>query len=132
MPIQVNLFSLVIGSITLAFAQGDISFGEVETLDVPVNVGVDILSVPLRKRQLTLTARGVNANALASLFQERENVVETLLNATAPVTGDNIVIGPDTLYSMLLSDVQITEAPIQVGSNSTTTVQIVYNSTVYV
>ena len=99
---------------------------------VPVNVGVDILSVPLRKRQLTLTARGVNANALASLFQERENVVETLLNATAPVTGDNIVIGPDTLYSMLLSDVQITEAPIQVGSNSTTTVQIVYNSTVYV
>lgn len=132
MPINVSLFTKTIGGTQYAFDTGDISFGDAETKEVVKNVGTDILSFPLRKRQVTFTIRGANAANITSLYQAREDSINQLVNATEPVTGEDIVIGGDTIYGAILIDVQA-GPPIQIGSTSLVEqVSVVYNSTQFV
>lgn len=132
MPIQVALYSKQIGGKTFAFDTGDISYGDAGTKEVPINVGVDVLTVTLRKRQVTFTIRGATGADLQNLYTERDNVITQLINATAPVTGEDIQIGEDIIYSALLKDVQA-GPPINVGGRSIIEqLTVVYDSTVFV
>lgn len=132
MPINVSLFQKVIGGTQYAFDTGDISFGDAETKEVVKNVGTDILSFTLRKRQVTFTIRGANAANITNLYQAREDSILQVVNATEPVTGEDIVLGGDTIYSAILVDVQA-GPPIGIGSTSLVEqVSVVYDSTVYV
>lgn len=132
MPIGVALFTQQIGGKQYAFDTGDISFGDAETKDVDRNVGTDIINFTLRKRQVTFTIRGANAADVQSLVQAREDSILQLVNATEPVTGEDIVLGGDTIYSAILVDVQA-GPPINIGSTSLVeTVEVTYDSTVFV
>ena len=132
MPITVSLFQYTVGGSTFAFDTGDISFGDAVTKQVQKNIGTDILEITLRKRQVTLTARGVNAAQLAAIYLERDNNVTTLVNATSTVAGTDILVGADTIYSALLLDVQ-SGPPITVaGVPIVEQVQMRFDSTVYV
>ena len=132
MPINVSLFQKIIGGKQYAFDTGDISFGDAESKNVVKNVGTDILQFTLRKRQVTFTIRGANAADVASLNQAREDSILQVVNATEPVTGEDIPIGGDTIYSAILVDVQA-GPPIGIGSTSLVEqVSVVYNSTVFV
>lgn len=132
MPIQVSLFTFTIGGKQYAFDTGDIAFSDASTKQIPKNVGTDILEIPLRKRRVTFTIRGASGTDLTNLVAERENVLLQIVNATEPVTGDDIQIGADIIYSAILTDVQ-PGVPIEVGGNSILEqVQVVYDSTVFV
>lgn len=131
MPITSSLFPLTIEGVQYAFAQGDISFGDGETQDIPLNLSTAVETIQTRKREVTFTARGVNANKLQALYAARDNAAEQLATATEPVVGTDMTIGADTLYSMILVSVTA-EAPILLGDNSITNVTIVYRSTVFV
>ncbi len=65
----------------LLFDTDDISFGEVESIEVPVNGGAsgDITTIPLRKRQVTLTARGATEDDVRRLEALRGDNVTALL-----------------------------------------------------
>jgi hypothetical protein len=96
------------------------------------NVGTDILQFTLRKRQVTFTIRGCNAADVQALNQARDNSILQVVNATEPLTGEDIVLGGDTIYGAILVDVQA-GPPIGIGSTSLVEqVSVVYNSTVYV
>lgn len=114
MPITVALYQKTIGGRTYAFDTSDISFGDAETKEVLKNTGVDIVKIPLRKRQVTFTIRGVNSGDIQTLFTARENTITQLVNATGTVSGEDIAIGADTIYNALLLDVQA-GPPITVG-----------------
>jgi hypothetical protein len=132
MPINVSLFTKTIGNRQYAFDTGDISFGDVESKQLVKNVGTDILQFTLRKRQVTFTIRGCNAADVQALNQAREDSILQVVNATEPLTGEDIVLGGDTLYGAILVDVQA-GPPIGIGSTSLVEqVSVVYNSTVYV
>lgn len=131
MPITISLYQKTIAGKTYAFDQDDISFGDVETKEVQRNIGTDIVTISLRKRQVTLTVRGANANDLASLYAEREANIMLLLTSDGAVTGEDITIGADTIYNTLLLDVN-PQAPIVVAGIPLAQVELVYNSQVYV
>lgn len=114
MPIDVALYTKTIGGKQFAFDTGDISFGDAETKDVVKNVGTDILSFSLRKREVTFTIRGANASDLTALFTARDNSINQIVSATEPLTGEDIAIGADTIFSALLVDVQA-GPPIKIG-----------------
>lgn len=132
MPITVALYQKQIGGRTYAFDTGDISFGDAETKEVLKNTGVDIVRIPLRKRQITFTIRGVNASDIQTLEAARENAITQLVNATGVVTGEDIVVGATTIYNALLLDVQA-GPPITVGGIPLVEqVQVRYDSQSYV
>ncbi|MEM9149375.1 MAG: hypothetical protein AAGB19_02835 [Cyanobacteria bacterium P01_F01_bin.3] len=132
MPINVSLFQRNINGIQYAFDTGDINFGDADTKDIVKNIGNDILSFTLRKRQVTFTIRGANSANVQSLIQAREDSILQVVNATEPVQGEDIVIGGDTIYSAILVDVQA-GPPIGIGSTSLVEqVTVVYDSTVFV
>lgn len=114
MPISVALYQKQIGGTTYAFDTGDIAFGDAQTKEVLKNTGVDIVTIPLRKRNVTFTIRGVNAANIEALETAREDAINQLVNATGLVQGEDIVIGATTIYNALLLDVQ-PGAPIIVG-----------------
>lgn len=115
MPIDVALFQKNIGGKDFAFDTGDIAFGDAETKQIPKNVGTDILTIPLRKREVTFTIRGANSADIIALFAARESSINQIVNATEPLAGEDIPIGADTIYGALLIDVQA-GPPIKVGT----------------
>lgn len=132
MPIAVALYQKQIGGRTYAFDSGDISFGDVETREVLKNTGIDIVRIPLRKRNVTFTIRGVNSSDIQSLLTARENAVLQLVNATGAVTGEDIPVGADTIFNALLLDVQA-GPPITVGGIPLVeSVTVRYDSQVFV
>lgn len=132
MPVTVSLFTLDIGGRTFAFDTGDISFGDAETKEVQKNVGTDIVKFTLRKRQVTFTIRGANSGDLTALYQERDNNITQLVNASGAVAGTDIAIGADTIYSALLLDVQAGPPITIAGVPIVEQVQVRYDSQVYV
>lgn len=131
MPIDVALYQKEINGRTYAFDTGDISFGDAGTKDVLRNTGIDIVSVQLRKRQVTFTIRGATGADLANLYAERDNNIIQLLTSTT-VLGEDIQIGQDTIYKALLLDVQ-SGPPITVaGQALIESIQLRYDSQVYV
>lgn len=132
MPVQVSLYQQQIGGRTFAFDSGDISLGDGETKEILRNVGNDIVRFTIKKREITFTIRGANATDITSLYAERDNNITQLVNATGPVTGQDIEFGGDTIYSALLLDIQA-GAPITVaGVPIIEQVQVIYRSQVYV
>lgn len=132
MSIQVALYTREIGGRQYAFDTGDIAFGDAETKEVDKNVGTDILSIPLRKRQVTFTIRGANAADVEALTQARSQSILDIVNATEPLTGEDIQIGGDVILGAILIDVQA-GPPIGIGGTSLVeTVAVTYNSTVFV
>jgi hypothetical protein len=132
MPIDVDLFTLDIGGRQYAFDTGDISYGDAETKEVPKNLGTSIINLSFRKRNVTFTIRGANGTDLENLYQTVDDNKLALVNATAPVTGEDLQIGADTIYDALLLDVQA-GPPLNVGGNSIIEqVQVRYDSQVWV
>lgn len=106
MPIEIALFQKEIGGRLFAFDTGDIAFGDGQTKDILRNVGTDIVTFQLRKRQVTFTIRGANGPDIQALYSERDNNILRLVNATGPVEGEDITVGGEIIYSALLLDVQ--------------------------
>jgi hypothetical protein len=132
MPIKVALFSKEIGGNPYAFDTGDIAFGDAETKEVTKNVGSGIVKFTLRKRQVTFTIRGVNAAQITNLYAERDNSVLRLVSAVGEVTGEDITIGADTIYSALLLDVQAGPPTEIAGIPLIEQVTVRYDSQVFV
>lgn len=131
MPIEVALFQKNIGGKNFAFDTGDIAFSDGETKNILKNTGTGIVTIPLRKRQITFTIRGANSSDIQSLFAARDNSVLALINATGDIAGENIVIGVDTIEGTLLTQAQagppITVAGIPLIEQTT----VRYDSQVY-
>lgn len=109
MAISVNLFELD----GIAYSSADVQFGDAETLAPPVNTRSVILTVPLRRRRLTLNARGVTEAKFTSVDSQRSSSVSSILGGS-PV-GENIVVGAFTVENALLLDYQ-PGAPITIES----------------
>lgn len=131
MPIEVALFQKNIGGKNFAFDTGDIAFSDGETKNILKNTGTGIVTIPLRKRQVTFTIRGANSSDIQSLFQARDNSVLALINATGDIAGEDIVIGADLIEGTLLTQAQagppITVAGIPLVEQTT----VRYDSQVY-
>lgn len=125
MAVDVNFFTRD----GIAFAPGDVSFGDAETLSPPVNTGTVVLSIPLRRRSVTLNARGVTSDKAGQLDGVRDNAVRSL--AAGDITGSDITIGPVTLSGALLLDYSIT-APITVaGKELLETMSLTYQAATF-
>ena len=109
MAISVNLFALD----GIAYSSADVQFGEAETLSPPVNTGSVILTVPLRRRRLTLNARGVTEAKFTSVDSQRTSSVSAILGGTP--SGSEIEVGAFTIENALLLDYQ-PGAPITIES----------------
>lgn len=102
MPVDVALYTKEIGGRQFAFDTGDIAYADGETKNILKNIGTNIATIPLRKRQITFTIRGANASDIQTLFQARDNSIITIVNAAGEITGEDITIGADTIYNTLL------------------------------
>jgi hypothetical protein len=122
MPISVKLFELD----GIAYASGDVQIGEAENLAPPVNTGTIILTVPLRRRRLTLNARGITEALIQGLDAQRTASINSILGGSP--TGDPIELPGTTITNALLLDYQ-PGAPIYVESIPLLEqVQLVYDS----
>ena len=122
MPISVKLFELD----GIAYASGDVQIGEAENLAPPINTGKTILTVPLRRRRLTLNARGITETKVQGLDAARSNSVTAILGGSP--SGDEIPLPGLTITNALLLDYQ-PGAPIYVDDTPILEqVQLVYDS----
>lgn len=122
MPISVKLFELD----GIAYAAGDIQVGEAENLAPPVNTGRTILTVPLRRRRITLNARGITESVVQGLDGQRVASVNAILGGSP--SGDPIDLPGVTVTNTLLLDYQ-PGAPIYVESIPLLEqVQLIYDS----
>lgn len=123
MALSVKLFAVD----GVAYAGGDVQIGEAESLSVPINNGVTILTVPVRRRRLTLNARGMTENQATTLQATRDGNIASLVTNTAPTTA-TIAVGPFDYTRMYLADYQ-PSGPIEIESNSLfESLSLVYDS----
>lgn len=128
MAISVELFNLSIGSTSIGFAPGDVQFGDAENLTPAKNLVTAIITLPLRRRRLTLNARGVSANVLGTIASAREASISRLITATSPSGGVNLNVGGVTVTNAHLIDYQ-PGAPIYIqGTGLLEQVSITYDS----
>ena len=123
MPVSVKLFQLD----GIAYASGDIQLGEAETLSPPVNTGTAILSIPLRRRRLTLNARGVVETVVSGLDSARTTSIVGLAGGNPQ--GETIELSPGvSVTNAMLLDFQ-PGAPIDVeGNKIMEQVTLIYDS----
>ena len=122
MPISVKLFELD----GIAYAAGDVQIGEAENLAPPINTGTTILTVPLRRRRLTLNARGLTDTKVEGLDSQRASSVTAILSGSPQ--GDPIELPGLSITNALLLDYQ-PGAPIYVDDTPLLEqVQLTYDS----
>lgn len=130
MALSVDLFNLTIGGTAIGFAPGDVQFGDAENLTPAKNLKTAIITLPLRRRRLTLNARGVSENVLASITSAREASINRLVSAsTYPVPGGQTLnVGGVAVTNAHLLDYQ-PGAPIYIeGLGLLEQVSIIYDS----
>lgn len=128
MALSVELFNLTIGGVGMGFAPGDVQFGDAENLSPAKNLRTAIITIPLRRRRLTLNARGVSENVLASIASDREASVNRIVTAAGQLSGQNINVGGVTVTNALLLDYQ-PGAPIYIeGTGLLEQVSVIYDS----
>lgn len=125
MTVDVNFFTLD----GIAYAPGDVSFGDAETLSPPVNTGTVVLTIPLRRRSLTLNARGVTENTANGIDGQRDAAVSGLAGGNP--SGTDIKIGPLTLADSLLLDYSISAPIIIAGKSILETMSLTYQAATF-
>lgn len=127
MAITHNYF--VIGGRT--YKPEDISFGEAETLDLVINGGENgtMTTVPITKRQATLTAKGIVGDVLAEIDAERSNNISNLLRNQAETQTLNF--GGYLIEDALLISFKPSAPQIVDGLTIFDSVELTYNSQVF-
>ncbi len=114
-----------------SFGPEDISFGEGNTLEVPINGGEagTIDNVQLVKRQLTLSLKGATEADVTSLEATRANNVLALLNKNLETT--NIEIGGYSIEKAYINKVTPSGPQKVNGTTLFNSVEIIVSSRVY-
>ena len=125
MAIAVNYFQF--GGV--AFKPENISFGDGESLEVKINSGTSITTVPLVKRTATLTAEGMTADKVIALQTKRDSNINGLLSGQSD--GVDLDFGGYKIEKTLLTKVT-PSGPISIaGKTIFETVELEYSSQVF-
>lgn len=108
MAIDVNFYQFQ----GYAFKPESISFGDGESLDVKINRGGNIATVPIVKRTVTFSLEGATDVDLANFEAERESNISGLISGST--SGQNIDVMGYLIESAILTKVT-PSAPINVN-----------------
>lgn len=87
-----------------AFERGNISFGEAQSEEIPLNYGGNIERVNIRRRQLQLTVIGALDTDVVALENKRQENVRAMINRED--IGVTVSVAGITMEKMYLANVE--------------------------
>lgn len=131
MAISFKYFTFAVNGVVYAVKPDGVSFGEGETVDILINGGSDgtVTSIPIKKRQVTLSVEGVTDVDIARIQNKRDENVRDLINRRA-VTQD-LSFGGFLVEKTLLTDFTPSAPKIVDGIGIFDKMDLVFTSQVF-
>ena len=132
MAISFKYFTFSVDGTIYAVKPDGVSFGEAETNDILINGGADgtVTTVPIKKRQVTLTVEGVTDVDIARIQNKRDENILDLINRRA-VT-QNLNFGGFIVEQTLITDFTPSAPKIVDGIGIFDKMEVVFSSQVFV
>lgn len=132
MAISFKYFTFDVDGTVYAVKPDGVSFGEAETNDILINGGADgtVTTIPIKKRQVTLTVEGVTDVDIARIQNKRDENILDLINRRATVQDLNF--GGFVVEQTLITDFTPSAPKVVDGIGIFDQMEVVFSSQVFV
>ena len=132
MAISFKYFTFSVDGTVYAVKPDGVSFEEAETNDILINGGADgtVTTIPIKKRQVTLTVEGVTDVDIARIQNKRDENILDLINRRATV--QDLSFGGFIVEQTLITDFTPSAPKLVDGIGIFDKMEVVFSSQVFV